>query len=116
MDIYHVWCDLKPGVRDMQFHDNVARCMEHLRGEGLIESWRLTRRKLGLGPKELGEWHLMLELRDLSQLEAAFQRMAGRADPVEGLHHGMNALVTNATFGLTRDFPDPGRKQGEEKF
>jgi hypothetical protein len=116
MDIYNVWCDLKPGVRDMQFHDNVARCMDHLRAEGLIESWRLLRRKLGFGPKELGEWHLMMELRDLGQLEAAFQRMAGRGDPVEGLHHGMNALVTNATFGLTRDFPDPVRQSGEERF
>jgi len=52
----------------------------------------------------------------LGQLEAAFQRMAGRGDPVEGLHHGMNALVTNATFGLTRDFPDPVRQSGEERF
>ena len=116
MDIYHVWCDLRPGVRDLQFYDNVAQCMEHLRGEGLIESWRLTRRKLGFGPAALGEWHLMMELRDLGQLEAAFQRMAGRGEPEEGLHHGMNALVANATFGLTRDFPDPVRQSGEERF
>ncbi len=116
MDIYHVWCDLKPGVRDMQFHENVDRCMNHLLAEKLIESWRLTRRKLGLGPSCLGEWHLMIELRDLRQLEDAFQRMATRGDPEEGQHHGMNALVTNATFGLTRDFPDPVRKRGQERF
>ena len=91
-------------------------CMDHLRSEGLIESWRLTRRKLGLGPKELGEWHLMIELRDLHQLEEVFQRMAARTGAEEALHHGMNALVTNATFGLARDFPDPVRKQGQERF
>ncbi len=116
MDIYHVWCDLKPGVRDMQFHAAVVRCMDHFRGENLIESWRLTRRKLGFGPKELGEWHLMIELRDLRQLEDAFQRMASRSDPEETQHHGMNALVINATFGLTRDFPDASRRRGEERF
>ena len=116
MDIYNVWCDLKPGVRDIQFYENVARCMDHLRADGLIESWRLVRRKLGFGPTELGEWHLMMELRDLNQLEEAFQRMATRGDPVEGLHHAMNALVTNATFGLTRDFPDPFRQRGQERF
>lgn len=116
MDIYNVWCDLKPGVRDTQFYDGVARCMDHLRSEGLIESWRLMRRKLGLGPKELGEWHLMMEVRDLGQLDDAFRRMASRGEPEEGLHHGMNALVTNARFGLTRDFPDPFRKTGEERF
>ncbi len=116
MDIYHVWCDLRPGVGDLAFSENVALCMDHLRAEGVIESWRLTRRKLGFGPKELGEWHLMIELRDLAQLDAAFQQMAGRAEPVEGMHHGMNSLVTNATFGLTRDFPDPFRRRGEERF
>ena len=116
MDIYHVWCDLKPGVGDMQFYESVTRCMDHLRAGGLIETWRLTRRKLGLGPPELGEWHLMMEMRDLGQLEAAFQAMAGRGEPEEGLHHGMNALVTNARFGLTRDFPDPFRQRGAERF
>jgi hypothetical protein len=34
--------------------------------EGLIEKWRLARRKLGLGPCRLGEWHLMMEVRDLA--------------------------------------------------
>jgi hypothetical protein len=26
MDIYHVWCDLKPGVGDARFAEEVARC------------------------------------------------------------------------------------------
>ena len=44
MDIYHVWCDLKSGVRDMQFYEAVAHCMEHLKAAGAIETWRLGRR------------------------------------------------------------------------
>jgi hypothetical protein len=35
---------------------------------------------------------------------------------VEGFHFGVNSLVTNATFALYRDFPDPVRHAGEEKF
>lgn len=116
VDLYHVWCDLKPGVRDLHFHAKVTLCMDHLRAGGLIESWRLTRRKLGFGPSCLGEWHLMIGLRDLRQLDDAFHRMASRGEPDEGLHHGMNELVTNASFGLTRDFPDPFRQRGEERF
>jgi hypothetical protein len=116
MDIYHVWCDLRPGVRDTRFHEAVAGWMEHLRADGLIENWRLTRRKLGLGPAGLGEWHLMIEVRGLAQLDEAFQLAATRAEPAEGLHHAVNSLVTNATFGLARDFPDPLRRQGEERF
>ncbi len=116
MDLYHVWCDLAPGVRDLAFRERLDAYMTHLRNQGLIAGWRLTRRKLGLGPSHLGEFHLMIEVRDLAQLDAAFGHVASRAEPVEGLHHGVNALVRNATFALYRDFPDPVRREGTERF
>jgi hypothetical protein len=46
MDIYHVWCDLKPGVGDLDFSEKVAGYLGHLKEQGLIQDWRLTRRKL----------------------------------------------------------------------
>ncbi len=116
MDIYHAWCDLKPGVGDLQFAEQVTAYLGHLKEQGLIEAWRLTRRKLGLGAPGLGEFHLMIEVRNLAQLDAAFQRVAGRRNPVEGFHFGVNSLVQNAVFALYRDFPDPVRHHGEEKF
>jgi hypothetical protein len=116
MNIYHVWCDLKPGVGDLSFTEKVATYLGHLKQRGLIEGYRLTRRKLGLAPASLGEFHLMIEVRDLAQLDTAFDHVAGRREPVEGFHFGVNSLVTNATFALYRDFPDPVRHAGEEKF
>jgi hypothetical protein len=116
MNIYHVWCDLKPGVGDLTFTGKAAAYLDHLKEQGLIEGYRLTRRKLGLAPATLGEFHLMIEVRDLAQLDSAFDRMAGRREPAEGFHFGVNSLVTNATFALYRDFPDPVRQAGEEKF
>lgn len=116
MDIYHIWCDLKPGTSDLVFTERLGAYLGHLREHGLIEGWRLTRRKLGLGLPSLGEFHVMIEVRDLAQLEAAFQRVAGRADPVEGFHFGANSLVQNASFALYRDFPDPVRVTGQERF
>jgi hypothetical protein len=116
MDIYHIYCDTKPGVSDMEFVAAIDRYLGHLRDQGLIAGWRTTRAKLGFGLKGMGDWHLMIEVRDLAQLDAAFNHVATRAGPVEGHHHGVNALVTNATFALTRDFPDPVRRTGEERF
>jgi hypothetical protein len=116
MDIYHAFCDLKPGVSDISFAENVACFMNHLQQQGLIESWRLTRRKLGLAPPSMGEFHLMIEVKDLAQLEHAFQCVAGRGEPVEAFHFGVNSLVQNATFALYRDFPDPFRRHGQERF
>jgi hypothetical protein len=116
MNIYHIWCDLKPGVGDLTFTGKVDAYLGYLKEQGLVEGFRITRRKLGLGAPGLGEFHLMIETRDLAQLDAAFNRVAGRREPVEGFHFGVNSLVTNATFALYRDFPDPGRHAGEEKF
>ena len=58
----------------------------------------------------------MVEARDLAQLDQAFQRVAARGGEVEGLHFAVNSLVDNAKFALYRDFPDPVRQPGEEKF
>jgi hypothetical protein len=116
VDIYHVWCNLKLGVGDVAFAEGVAKYMGHLKEQELIAGWRLTRRKLGLGPAHLGEFHIEIEVRDLAQLDAAFARAASRAEPTEGFHVGVNALVTDAVFALYRDFPDPVRQRGQEKF
>lgn len=116
MDIYHVYCDLKPGVRDLEFCTRFEAYLGHLKARGLVAGWRITRAKLGFGLRGMGDWHIMIEVRDLAQLEQAFQHVAGRAEPVEGLHHGVNSLVANPVFALTRDFPDAVRRTGEERF
>ena len=116
MDIYHVWCDLKPGITDLHFSDKLAAYLGQLKSSGLIEGWRLTRRKLGLGPADLGEFHIAIEVKDLSQLDRAFQQVASRTEPTEGFHLAVNSLVQNARFALYREFPDAFRPRGEEKF
>ena len=90
--------------------------MEHLVAENKIASWRLMRRKLGLGPKEMGEFHLMIEVEGLAQLDEAFSMAASRSGAAETLHHGVNSKIADVKFALYRDFPDPVRKTGEELF
>ncbi len=116
MDLYHIWCDLKPGVGDLDFAERASAYLGHLKDEGLIADWRLSRRKLGLGHPALGEFHLLIEVEGLAQLDQAFARVASRRDPVESFHHAVNSLVANVSFSLYRDFPDPVRESGEEKF
>ena len=116
MNLYHGFADLKPGVGDMEFAEAFADYMNHLKTQGHIETWRLTRSKLGLGIKELGEFHFMMEFKDLAQLDRAFDLVSTRAGEVEHVHHGVNAMIARVRFGLYRDFPDPNRKRGEERF
>jgi len=116
MDHYLAWFDLKSGVSDLELLPDLSRYMNYLKSNGLIEDWNLTRRKLGLGPRDLGEFHLAMRLKDLAQLDAAFGHVATRREPVEGVHFAVNSKVTNLTFALYRDFPDHVRHEGEEKF
>lgn len=116
MDHYHIFFDLKPGVKDTEFARALARYMGHLQSQDLIEGYRLSRKKLGLAPRDFGEFHCVIETKNLAQLEAAFKHVSGRAEPVESLHFDVNRHTTNLTFALYRNFPDPQRQEGEEKF
>ena len=110
MDHYHIWCNLQPGVLDLAFCDHVAQYMGYLRERGLIEGYHLTRRKLGFGPPGLGEFHVVVETRDMAQLEQTFQHVATRGGEVERLHRAVYSSVRDTTFALYRDFPDPVRQ------
>jgi hypothetical protein len=116
MDVYHIWCSLKDDVGDLEFAAAVRGYLEHLKGGGLLAGYRITRRKLGLGPAHLPEWHITLDFISLSHIDNAFNHVSSRADPVESFHHAVNSKVREVFFALYRDFPDPGRVAGQEKF
>ena len=116
MDIYHIWCNLKDGVKDVEFTDSARQYFEHLKTDGALAGYRITRRKLGLGPDYLPEFHIMLDFENLTQVDAAFNHVSTRSDPVESFHQAVNSKVKDLSFALYRDFPDPGRVRGQEKF
>jgi hypothetical protein len=116
MDVYHIWCDLARGVQDVEFCDDVGRYLGRLKQAGQIADYRVLRRKLGLGPSEIGEFHIMIEIEDLAQLDAAFRAVSTRAGPIEVLHHAVNRSARNLRFALYRDFPDADRERGSELF
>ena len=67
MNIYHVWCDLKPGVSDKDFSVKLSGFLNGLQAEARIHSWRLMRCKLGLSPDGMPEFHIMIETETLAQ-------------------------------------------------
>ena len=116
MDIYHIWCDLKRDTSDLEFTAAAQNYLSSLKEQDKLAAFRITRRKLGLGLQELGEFHLMLEFENLTQLDQAFQQVATRDDPIESFHHAVNSKVSSIKFALYRDFPDAFRHTGKEKF
>lgn len=116
MDVYHIWCNLKPGVGDLDFAEGVRGYLDALKDKGQIQGYRITRAKLGFKPPALREFHITIDFTDLSQMQAAFDNVAARADPIESLHQAVNSRVQDVYFALYRDFPDAGRVRGQEKF
>lgn len=114
VDVYELSVDLRPGVRDTEFVAALDAYLSALASDGRIEGWRLLRRKLGLGAGQ--EFKVLIETRDLAQLDDAFQAVSRRDDPLEKTHHRVNSLVTNFGAALYRDFPDPHRIVGQERF
>lgn len=106
MDVYHIWCSLKDGREDRAFAAAVRAYLDHFKEQGRICGWRLLRRKLGFGPEILGEFHVMIETRDLAQLDAAFRSAAERQGETECLHAAVYSKVTGVRFALARDYPD----------
>ena len=113
---YHIWCDLRPGVADVDFADAVTGYLDRLLQDGFLTDWRLSRRKLGLGQPDLGEFHIIMEMEGLADLDEVFTAVSERTDPLESLHVAVNSKVTNFKAALYRDFPDPHRMRGEERF
>ncbi len=109
MNDYEIWFNLKDSHKDVEFAGAVDDYLGFLVHEGLIARYRLTRRKLGFGPSELGEFHISISTESLAQLEEAFSVVARRSGELERLHARVYSAITDARFALYRDFPDPQR-------
>ena len=106
VDIYHIWCDLRSGVKDTDFTKVLTQFLAQLQEDDKIATFRLTRCKLGLKPDALREFHIMIETHDLAQLDRAFKTLAPREGAIDELHFSTNAMVQNVMFALYRDYPD----------
>jgi uncharacterized protein DUF6614 len=107
MNVYHIWFNLKDGVGDIPFAESARAYLDHLKGEGAVAGYRITRRKLGLGPPQLPQWHITLDFENMAQMDDAFDRVSSRADPVESFHHAVNSKVQDVFCALVAISPTP---------
>ena len=111
MNLYHLFCNTRPGVKDLAFCDAVHAYLGDLQQKQLIAGYRITRRKFGFGPADLGDWQITIELENLAQLDSAFNLVATRDGEVEKLHAAVYGSVCDLVTALYRDFPDEVRKR-----
>ncbi|MFM9872050.1 MAG: DUF6614 family protein [Fimbriimonadaceae bacterium] len=107
MRLYEIWVDLAPGAKDRELVTAIENWLNHHILNQTIEAFRISRRMFGFGFAPLGEFHITIETKNLTQLEDAFSLTAVRTGDVEQLHKEVYSRVTNYNAALYRDFPDP---------
>ena len=110
MNIYHCFIDLREESKALAFAGDIGAWLGALQEKGAIEGWRLTRRKLNLASSKLGDFHLMIEVKDLAQLDHAFDVASEEeSDIVQKYLNPLRTMIERSSFALYRDFPDPER-------
>lgn len=108
MDIYHIWCDKSKDISDFAWVKSMQKFLEQLVSENKMISYRITRCKMGFRSiQDLPEWHIMMEFKNMAQMDEAFERVAPREGELEGKHKSFNQFVEgNIQHALYRDWPD----------
>jgi hypothetical protein len=108
MNIYHIWCDKQGDIADSAWVLNMKSFLQHLVDEGRMESYRITRCKMGFRSiQDLPEWHIMMEFKTMAQMDEAFDRVAPQQGELEHKHRSFNQFVAdNIQHALYRDWPD----------
>ena len=75
---------------------------------GKMESYRLTRAKLGFRSMDLPEFHIMMEFKNMQQLDDSMTSVIRNEKKIDESHVAFNQLVDQDTIQhfLYRDFPD----------
>ena len=108
MDIYTIWADKEGDISDLDWVNNMKGFFDHLVGEGKMQSYRITRCKMGFRSiADMPEWMILMEFNDMTQLESAFKRVVPQEGELEEKHQSFNQYVSgNIQHALFRDWPD----------
>lgn len=109
MNLYHCMIDLKDEAKALPFAHALRAWMDHLKDQGVIEDWRLMRRKLNLASDAHRDFVLEIEVNRLDQLDDAFRYVSTASDSVDRLHALVSTMIKKYEIGLYRPFPDPER-------
>ena len=107
-DLYTIWANKEGDISDLDFVENMRGFLQHLVDEGKMLSFRITRCKMGFrSVADMPEWFIIMEFRDMSQIDEAFRRVAPLKGELEDKHRSFNQFVSgDIQHALWRDYPD----------
>ena len=107
-DLYTIWANKKGDIDDEDWVNGMRSFFDHLISEGKMESYRITRCKMGFHSiPDLPDWMIIMEFQNMAQMDEAFRRVAPRRGELEKKHRSFNQFVgDDIQHALFRDWPD----------
>lgn len=108
MDVYTIYADHVETTTATEFVTLMRKFLDRMVELKRIESYRITRMKLGFRSMNLPEFRIDMEFKNLQQLDDAMTSVLRNESSIENEHVGFNHLVDVETIQhfLYRDFPD----------
>lgn len=108
MDVYTIYADHTEDTNAFDFVEKMSKFLDHMVKLGRMETYRITRMKLGFRSMDLPEFRIDMEFKNMTQLDNAMSSVVTNENDIEGDHVSFNQLVDVETIQhfLYRDFPD----------
>jgi hypothetical protein len=108
MDVYTIYADHSEKTNAHDFVRLMKKFLDRMIELKRMETYRITRMKLGFRSMDLPEFRIDMEFNNLQQLDDAMTSVVRNEENIEGEHVGFNHLVDVETIQhfLYRDFPD----------
>ena len=108
MDVYTIYADHSSETNAHNFCRLMRKFLDKMQDMKRIESYRITRMKLGFRSMDLPEFRIDMEFKNMQQLDDAMTSVIRNEEMIEREHVGFNHLVDGETIQhfLYRDYPD----------
>ena len=94
-DLYTIWANKEGDISDLEWVNGMKSFFDHLISEGKMESYRITRCKMGFRSiADMPEWMILMEFKDMAQIDSAFRRVAPLEGELETKHKSFNQFVS----------------------
>ena len=106
-NIYTIYADHKNNITAHEFVSKMSMFLDKLVQHNKMDTYRITRCKLGFRSMDLPEFRIDMEFKSMQQLDDAMTITIADKD-VDEVHVGFNQYVDKDTIQhfLYRDFPD----------
>ena len=105
MNIYTIYADIIEGSNPKQFVTNMKNFLNVL---PTLQSYRITRMKLGFRSMDMPEFRIDMEFNSMQDLDDAMTNVIHNDNNIEKHHVSFNSMVDMKTIQhfLYRDYPD----------